>query len=189
MLKPWRFAVVVLSTLVGVTYFWFGSRYPDLNAKALMVGGASMSDALTVWPLFDIHPFYPLWKRIGLGTLNWLYANWKGMLFGVCFGGAFLTLLSYFRLPRRQNTFSNTVLGFAMGAPLGVCVNCAAPVFKGMLRCQRTETAFAAMLSSPTMNVVVLTMVFSFFPLYMGMTKIAFTLLMVFLSCPRLHGG
>ena len=56
--------------------------------------------------------------------------------------------------------------------PLGVCVNCAAPIAKGLYAGgARAETTLAAMIASPTLNIVVLTMLFGLFPFYMALTK------------------
>ena len=64
-----------------------------------------------------------------------------------------------------RSGFVNTLIGVAVGAPLGVCVNCSAPVAKGMHDGgARLETTLATMFSSPTLNIIVLTMLFSIFP-------------------------
>ena len=181
--------VVVLSILsvFGILYFWLASRYPDLDAKALMASTASVSDTLSPWPLFQISPDDSFLNKVFFTTLNWINSNLKGMAFGIALGAAFLTLFSYIKLPESKGTFRNTFYGFLLGSPLGVCVNCAAPVFKGILESKRLELAMAAMLSSPTMNIIVLTMVFTFFPFYMGVIKILFTLICVFIGIPLIN--
>jgi uncharacterized membrane protein YraQ (UPF0718 family) len=95
------------------------------------------------------------------------------MSFGIAFGAALLTLLPI--LPRRRfrSSFANTVLGVATGAPLGVCANCVAPIGRGLAQSgASTHTVLATMISSPTLNVVVLAMVFSLFPLPVALVKI-----------------
>ena len=83
--------------------------------------------------------------------------------------------------------FSNSALGVLIGTPLGVCVNCAAPIAKGLHTSGlRLETTLAAMISSPTMNVIVLAMVFSLFPLYMALLKVGATLVFLLLLIPLL---
>ena len=68
----------------------------------------------------------------------------------------------------------------AMGAPLGVCVNCAAPIAKGMYAGgARAESTLSAMVASPTLNVIVLTMLFSILPFYMAVMKIALSLFVI----------
>jgi uncharacterized membrane protein YraQ (UPF0718 family) len=73
----------------------------------------------------------------------------------------------------------------AIGAPLGVCVNCAAPIAKGIYQAgARAETTLSAMMASPTMNIVVLTMLFSIMPFYLAVTKIALSILVVLVAVP-----
>jgi len=75
----------------------------------------------------------------------------------------------------------------AVGTPLGVCVNCAAPVAKGMHDGgARLETTLATMFSSPTLNIVVLTMLFSMFPLYLVVIKLTLTLTFILVVVPLL---
>jgi uncharacterized membrane protein YraQ (UPF0718 family) len=182
-----RRALIILSLGIAVTaIFWLGSRYPDLDAKAAMAGDGSVGDVLSVWPLLEVRPEFPMWKKIAFSSLNWASDNKKGMAFGVFLGAIFLTLLSYIRLPEAKTRFGGALLGFVVGTPLGVCVNCAAPVMKGVLQSRRVETAFAAMISSPTMNIVVLTMVFTLFPFYMAVLKVGFALLAIFIAVPLL---
>src|SRR5262249_22931939 len=141
-------------------YFWTQSRYPQLNQKAVMVHAAKVSDVLSTWPTIEVRPEYHFTRRVAYSTVNWILENRKGMTFGVLMGALFLTLFGYTRGRTRSNSYLNAFYGLVLGAPLAVCVNCAAPIFKGVLRSRRVETAFATMLSSPTMNVVVLSMVF-----------------------------
>ena len=186
MLKKQRFIIVVLLGLVVSGFFWGGSRYPDLNEKAMMAGEQSVADTLSVWPIFTVLDSDSLAMKIAKTTANWSNDNKKGMVYGVFLGGIFMTLISYLSLSGIHGSFRQTLMGFFLGAPLGVCVNCAAPVFKGIASSRRLETAFATMLSSPTMNIVVLTMVFTVFPLYMGLVKVAFSLLAIFVVVPAL---
>ena len=169
---------------MGIFYFWLSSRYPDLNAKSLMAHSASVADTLSPWPLFQVQASDAFVTKILLTTINWVNSNLKGMAFGIGLGAAFLTLFSYLKLPDRPGRFRNTFYGFLLGTPLGVCVNCAAPVFKGILESRRLEMAMATMLSSPTMNIIVLTMVFTLFPFYMGVVKVIFTLCCIFIGIP-----
>ena len=165
--------------------FWSSSRYPQLNEKALMGGDAKLEDPLSFDAIVQLQEGDPLAKRIAYSTLNWLHTNKEGMTFGVLLGATFLTLLKLFRRRSYASALGNTLLGVVMGAPLGVCVNCAAPVAKGLHRAgARLETTLAAMVSSPTLNVVVLTMLFSIFPPYLAITKVAFTLLFILVAIP-----
>ena len=72
-----------------------------------------------------------------------------------------------------------------MGAPLGVCVNCASPVAVGLYAGgMRVETALAAMIASPTFNVIVLSMVLALLPFYLAAIKIALSLLIILIAIP-----
>ena len=79
----------------------------------------------------------------------------------------------------------NSILGLLIGTPLGVCVNCAAPIAKGLYSGgARAETALATMVASPTFNIVVLTMLFSILPFYIAITKVLLSLLIILLIIP-----
>ncbi len=174
--------IVLLAVL-----FWTQSRYPALDDKALMSGAIQLEDPISFEAVLPVTPGMPLWQRITFSTVNWLDTNKKGMLFGVLFGAAFLTLFSFLRRRGFRNGYSNSVLGLIIGAPLGVCVNCAAPIAKGLYSSGvRAETALSAMVASPTMNVVVLTMMFSLLPVYMAITKIALSLVVILLAIPMI---
>jgi len=76
-------------------------------------------------------------------------------------------------------------MGMFIGTPLGVCVNCVAPIAKGMYEAgSKMETALAVMFSSPILNIVVLTMLFSIFPFYMALLKLGATFLLILLLVP-----
>ena len=184
LIYSWRFFLCLFLTIAICLFFWLGSRYPDLDAKAMMANQGSIADTISMWPIFEISPDDPILIKILYTTINWTNDNKKGMLFGIILGGLFLSLLTYFRITQKSSRFLDTVYGFILGTPIGVCVNCAAPVFKGILQSKRAELAFAMMLSSPTMNIIVLTMVFTLFPLYMGLVKVLFTLVVIFIGIP-----
>ena len=150
-----------------------------------MGGGILLEDPLSFEAKYPIDLADPVWKRISLTTLNWVFTNLNGMIFGVFFGAAFLCLLRY--LPKRgfNNGFANSALGLAIGAPLGVCVNCAAPIAKGIYSGgARLETSLSTMIASPTINVIVLTMLFSLFPFYMAVMKIGLSLFVILIAVP-----
>jgi uncharacterized membrane protein YraQ (UPF0718 family) len=181
-----RVAILVALMVLIAGYFWSSSRYPSLNEKAAMAGTA-MGDALSFDARYGVNPNDPAWKRILRSTANWAYTNKEGMTFGVLLGTVMLTLLRI--LPGRpsRSTFLNALKGFLIGAPLGVCVNCAAPIAKSMYHGgSPLETSLATMFSSPTLNIVVLSMTFSLFPLYMAVSKVAVALGLILVIVPLL---
>ncbi len=165
--------------------FWGGSRYPALNDKATMGGETRLEDSLSFEVVLEIQEGDSVGKRIAYSTVNWINTNRQGMTFGVLFAGAFLTFLSMLRRRSFKGSYANALTGFFIGSPLGVCANCAAPIAKGLHTAgARLETTLTTMFSSPTMNVVVLTMVFSVFPFYLAMIKLIATLIFILLLIP-----
>ncbi|MGR3375625.1 FG-GAP-like repeat-containing protein [Salipiger abyssi] len=180
-----RFLLAMLIVAVLAYLFWTGSRYPALNEKAVMSGAIQLEDVLSFEAKFPITDDMTLLERIFWSTLNWINTNKKGMTFGVLFAAAFLTAGSYLKRKSFRGSYSNSLLGMAIGTPLGVCVNCTAPIARGMYTSGlRAETTLSAMIASPTLNIVVLTMLFSLMPVYMAFTKIAFSLLIILLAVP-----
>jgi uncharacterized membrane protein YraQ (UPF0718 family) len=77
--------------------------------------------------------------------------------------------------------------GLIIGTPLGVCSNCVAPISKSFVESgMRKISALAAMIASPTLNVVVLFMVFNIFPLPVAIIKISETLILILIILPIL---
>lgn len=180
-----RFLLAVLLVAVLAYLFWTGSRYPALNEKMLMSGAIQLEDGLSFEAKYPITPDMTIPEHIYYSTLNWINTNKKGMTFGVLFAAAFLTAAAYLKQKSFRGSFSNSFLGLAIGTPLGVCVNCAAPIAKGMYSAgMRAETTLSAMIASPTLNVIVLTMLFSLLPFYMVMTKIILSLFVILVAVP-----
>jgi uncharacterized membrane protein YraQ (UPF0718 family) len=187
MLKNRR-AIVLIIFIIGVMLcFWGTSRYPALSNKAAMSGTAAFDDPMTHQAHFEVPHKAPLYEKVFYTTLNWYETNWRGMVFGLVLAGAFLTLLSYLPKTSSDRRIKNSFMGMLVGTPLGVCVNCVAPIAKGIYEASRKlETALAVMFSSPTLNIVVLTMVFTIFPLYMALLKLATTFLLILFIVPFL---
>jgi len=176
--------LLILCGLVAIG-FWTGSRYPALSNKAAMSGTGAFEDRLTHEAYFHVPVGASLTTRIFYTTLNWYETNWRGMAFGLVLAGGFLALLSHLPKKPSRNRFKNSLLGMLVGTPLGVCVNCVAPIAKGIYDAgSRMETALAVLFSSPTLNIVVLTMLFSIFPFYMAVMKVATTFVLVLLIVP-----
>jgi len=180
-----RLIFATLMVVVLAALFWGGSRYPALDEKAMMSGAIQLEDPISFDVVFPVNDQMPVYERIGKTTVNWLDTNKKGMTFGVLIAAAFLTLFGYLQKRSFRGGFSNSFLGLAMGAPLGVCVNCAAPIARGLYTGgMRAETTLSAMIASPTLNIVVLTMTFSILPFYMAVAKIVLSLAVILLAVP-----
>ena len=180
-----RFFLTALLIAVLAYLFWTGSRYPALDEKAMMSGAIQLEDALSFEAKFPITADMGLVERVFWSTLNWVNTNKKGMTFGILFAAAILTALGSLQQRSFNNRWANALLGLGIGAPLGVCVNCAAPIARGMYSGgMRAETVLAAMMASPTLNVVVLTLAFSLLPFYMVAAKIGLSLLLILIGVP-----
>lgn len=187
MLVDKRLVLALGLTLLIAAIFWTGSRYPALNEKALMVGNVHLADPLSFESTLTILPEDHFFKKILFTTGNWISSNRQGMSFGLLFAAAFLTVLPLIKRPHFRSEFGNTVVGVALGTPLGVCVNCAAPIARALHTAGTPlETTLATMISSPTLNVVVLIMLFSMFPLYMVLIKLGLTVVFLFIVIPLL---
>jgi len=182
-----RIALLALLLAMIALSFWFGSRYPSLDQKALM-GGDTLTEApISFHAALPSAPGDPWWQRVATTAANWGLENRQGMAFGLLFGAGFLALLPLLRRRGSRNGWLNTLLGLGIGAPLGVCVNCAAPVARGLhVGGSRLETTLAAMFSSPTLNVMVLTLLLSVFPLYLVVIKLGLTLVFILAILPLL---
>jgi len=164
--------------------FWTGSRIPALNEKATM-GTEIDFNNLGFNTVFEVQPEDHLAKRVAFTTVNWISTNKKGMTFGVLFAASIMTLFSLMKRRSFNNGFANSALGLVIGTPLGVCVNCAAPIAAGMAAAgSKIETTLATMISSPTMNVIVLTILLSLFPFYIVAIKLGLTLIFILLIIP-----
>ena len=188
MSKKWDSRLIIsgFALMALAVFFWTQSRYPALNEKALMGGDTPMS-GLSFDIVLDIFPNSPIWWEIIANIANWIFTNLKGMTFGVLFGAAMLTLLSVIKKKSFENGFANAALGAVIGAPLGVCVNCAAPIALGLhMGRMRLETTLSALIASPTLNVIVVTMSFSLLPFHVAGAKLLLSLVMVLLVVPLL---
>ncbi|MCP5072207.1 MAG: RNA-binding protein [Rhodobacteraceae bacterium] len=181
--KRFIFSLILIGVLAYL--FWTESRYPALDEKAMMSGAIQLEDPLGFEAKFPLTTDMNVAKRIFYSTLNWVNTNKKGMTFGILFAAAFLTLTAYLKQKSFKGGFSNSVLGLVIGTPLGVCVNCAAPIARGMYSSgMRAETTLSAMIASPTLNVVVLTMVISLMPVYMVAAKVGLSLFVILIAVP-----
>ena len=186
LLRDRRVVLSVLLTSVVAIFFWTQSRYPALNQKAAMGGDTNMS-GIAFDEVLEWVPDSGLLWDITVNTVNWIYTNWKGMTFGVLFAACALTLLGLIERRGFNNRFANAALGAAIGTPLGVCVNCAAPIARGLHSAgMRLETTLSALVASPTLNVIVVSMSFALLPLHMATLKLVGALAFVLIGVPML---
>ncbi len=184
--RDWRLALVIVLAVALAIMFWSGSRYPALQEKALMGGDTPLS-GLSFDVAIEVVPGASFLSVLWANTINWIVTNLKGMTFGVLFGAMALTLLSLVQKRSFRNGFANSALGVAIGAPLGVCVNCAVPIALGLHAGRlRLETTLSAMLASPTLNVIVVTMSFALLPVHVAAVKLFASLMMVLVGVPLL---
>ena len=181
-----RLPLAIMLTILLAVYFWSQSRYPALDEKMLM-GEATPLSGLAFDIAVEIMPGDGFWQHLWANSVNWVATNINGMSFGVLFGAMALTLLSLLQKRSFQNGFANSALGAVIGAPLGVCVNCAAPIALGLHAGRmRLETTLSALLASPTLNVIVVTMSFALLPIHVAAVKLFASLMMVLVGVPLL---
>jgi uncharacterized membrane protein YraQ (UPF0718 family) len=183
-----RIAIASIVLAAGAALFWGGSRYPKLREKSEQGDRVRIGEVLSHDARFEVDPSAPAIERIALTTLNWLDTNKLGMSFGLFFGSCGLTILGLVTIAkRRRSRFLSALAGIAIGAPLGVCVNCAAPIGRSLRAAGLpAETYLAVMHSSPTLNVIVITMVWSLFPFEFFVVKLALTILFLLVVVPVL---
>src|SRR5437762_9339118 len=186
--RRFDFRILITGALIAVLcgMFWVGSRYPSLQGKASADPNEALSTPLGFERYFP-EPSHDQWVRhIGWTSVEWALTNRQGMTFGLLLAAGMLTILPLLRRTR-GGKLAGAVQGMLVGTPLGVCVNCAAPIAQGMLKGgSRVETALATLFSSPTFNVIVLGIVLSIFPWYLAALKILAGVIMVLLVSPWL---
>lgn len=184
--KPYitRLCLVISFLILLTYYFWSTSRYPALNEKAAMAGETpTVGIGFDEW--FEVNNTMPWYEIVLFNTLNWIYTNKQGMSFGILFASGLLMLFSLIKKRNSGSTFLNAVVGLVIGAPLGVCVNCAAPIAQGMRKGGASiSTSLATMVSSPTLNIVVMGMLISLFPWYMVGIKLILTFTFILVIVP-----
>jgi uncharacterized membrane protein YraQ (UPF0718 family) len=181
-----QLSISILLMIVVALTFWLSSRYPALNEKAMM-GDQTAVSGIAFNVVIPVTEASAWWEKITYNFVNWAYTNKQGMTFGLLFAAVLMLLITQLRKKQFENPFANSLLGMVIGAPLGVCVNCAAPIADGMHRSGgRLETSLAMMVSSPTLNVIIISMLIALFPLHMVVLKLVFTLVFVLLVIPLL---
>jgi uncharacterized membrane protein YraQ (UPF0718 family) len=181
-----RIPITALLLAAICAVFWLDSRYPSLQGKA----GSDPREALATPLGFERHwpepPADQTLKHTAWVAAEWAITNQQGMTFGVLLAAGLLTLVPLMPRPR-GGKLAGSVHGVLIGTPLGVCVNCAAPIGQAMLRGgSRVEVALATMFTSPSFNVIVLGMLLTLFPWYLVALKLGSALFMVLVVVPLL---
>ncbi|HEX4385684.1 MAG TPA: permease, partial [Myxococcales bacterium] len=186
--RPFDFRIPIAGLVIAglCALFWVGSRYPALQGKASADPNEALSTPLGFERFFPEPPPEQIVKHIGWTAVEWALTNRQGMTFGLLLAAGMLTLVPLLRRSR-GGRLAGAIQGMFIGAPLGVCVNCAAPIAQGMLKGgSRVETALAALFASPTFNVIVLGIVFAIFPWYLAIVKVVASLFIVLVIAPWL---
>lgn len=178
--------ILIAAGAIILLTFWSASRYPALLHKLQHIGTAMPSMAYQ-HSVGSPDRLTGAWQRIRVAALSWLAAMAIGMSFGVLFGAFLHTVLRYYPLKVGKNLYLNSIKGALVGAPMGVCANCAVPMACGMTRGHgRIEVALGYLFSSPNLNPVVVMMTFAALPWYFGVTKYVIVLMVIALFVPLL---
>jgi uncharacterized membrane protein YraQ (UPF0718 family) len=182
----WRSRTLTIILMAAIaTVFWVDSRYPALLKRYHAGTQIKATGALTFGTVYAVDRSMPYLQRVWRTTVNWLDANRVGMTFSFLFGPATLAFLSTLRRRRTNSRYLNTLLGTVAGTPLGVCSNCIAPIARGLYASgMSTESVLAAMFASPALNIVVLAMTFTLFPLPLALLKLATVLFLILVFVP-----
>ena len=187
----WKRRAIAVLLMMGIaSFFWVDSRYPSLLKKYRAGTGIKVAGTLSFDKVYAVDHAMPLATRVWMTGINWLNTNRVGMTFGFFFAAAALTFLGTVSWRRTRWAGANALIGAAAGMPLGVCANCVAPIGRAFYASGlSTESVLAAMFSSPTLNVVVLAMTFTLFPVQVGLLKLATVAVMIFVVAPLLGVG
>jgi uncharacterized membrane protein YraQ (UPF0718 family) len=165
--------------------FWFGSRYPQLFHKAEDMGHHELVSYIYNSELVKASVQAGFFERWFASFVNWIWSMRIGMSFGLALGALLHTVFEFYPPKLGGNIYMNTLKGIMMGAPAGVCVNCAVPVACGVTRGKaNVEAALGFMFSSPTLNFVVVSMVFAGLPWYYGAIQYSLIALVLLVFVP-----
>ena len=182
----YRAIILGVALITLLCCFWIVSRYPQLWSKSQHLGNdlATMAYSKEVLPIVASMPW---WQKIVYGAVNWLDSMKIGMSFGVASGALLHTILKYYPLKIGNNLYLNTLKGALIGAPMGVCANCAVPMACGVTRGHgRVEVALGFLFSSPNFNPIVVMMTIAALPAPMVVAKYSVLLIVILGVVPGL---
>jgi len=161
----YRLVVLFAFAAAVLALFGFGSRYPSLFHKAQTLGHHEVASFIWTEQLMALPANPTFVDRVVASIANWIWSMRIGMSFGLAIGALFHTLFQFYPPKPGGNLYLNTLKGIMTGAPAGVCVNCAVPIACGITRGKANiESALSFMFSSPTLNFIVISMIFAGLP-------------------------
>ncbi len=177
--------VMLAMAAVILSLFWFGSRYPQLFHKLEDLGHHELASFIWNAELLKASASAGFVEHWWVSFVNWIWSMRIGMSFGLALGALLHTVFEFYPPKLGSNIFLNTLKGVVIGAPAAVCVNCAVPVACGITRGKaNVEAALGFMFSSPTLNFIVVSMVFSGLPWYYGAIQYSLIALVLFVFVP-----
>ncbi len=180
-----KFIIATLTLISIMLSFWIGSRYPDLNEKSGMASDRLIENAISFTSVFPISHDDSQLTVAFKHAINWIDNNKKGMIFGIILAATILTILPFIGRLKFKTRLGNTITGLFIGTPMGVCVNCVTPIAQSMNRGGvNLYTSMATLFSSPTLNIIVLSLLFTLLPFYIALAKLIFTLFFIIIILP-----
>jgi uncharacterized membrane protein YraQ (UPF0718 family) len=181
----YRLLVLVPFAAAVLALFWFGSRYPSLSDKAQTLGQHEVASFIWTDQLMALPANPTFMDKVVASIVNWIWSMRIGMSFGLAIGAFFHTVFQFYPPKLGGNLYLNTLKGIVTGAPAGVCVNCAVPIARGLTRGKANiESALSFMFSSPTLNVVVISMIFAGLPAAYGIVQYSMIALVLLVFVP-----
>jgi len=181
----YRIFVLLAFAVAVLTLFWFGSRYPSLFHKAQSLGHHEVPSFIWTEQILKLPTNPTFIDRVVSSFANWIWSMRIGMSFGLSIGALFHTLFQFYPPKLGGNLYRNTLKGIIIGAPAGVCVNCAVPIACGITRGKANiESALSFMFSSPTLNFVVISMIFTGMPAAYGIVQYSMIALILLVLVP-----
>lgn len=183
----YRLFVLFVFAAAVLGLFWFGSRYPSLFHKAESLGHHEVASYIWTEQLMRLPANPAFIDRVTVSIANWIWSMRIGMSFGLVIGALFHTLFQFYPPKLGGNLYLNTLKGIITGAPAGVCVNCAVPIACGITRGKANiESALSFMFSSPTLNFVVISMIFTGLPAAYGILQYSMIALVLLVFLPAI---
>lgn len=177
-----------------LSVFLFSSRYPALISEYHRAENHTLVErdvgALSKDKMLSTDDLTTNVSMVFSTALNWLDTNKIGMGFGIIFAAAILLLMeqsSLLSLGISRRGLRGVFSGLVIGAPLGVCTNCAAPVSLGIKKAGGSyETSFTTLIASPSLNPIGLAIIFLVLPSTLGIMRVSTILLFLVFILPLL---